>query len=152
METVVFDPLRNSAHCATLQFHRARFPGGFAQYIRVPRINVEQGTYKLPSDMSFDEGMFIEPLACVIRGQRLATIEKDDTLLAIRSGISGLPHVKLTKFKGLSRTAAVDVNSYRRALQKTKKEETNSQSLQRHVSLAAEAIVISVFSIVPLSV
>jgi L-iditol 2-dehydrogenase len=89
------------------------YPGGFAQYIRVPKINVEWGTYRLPSDMSFDEGTFIEPLACVIRGQRLAAVDNDDTLLIIGSGVTGLLHVKLAKMKGLSRIIAADVNPYR---------------------------------------
>lgn len=89
------------------------FPGGFAQYIRVPKINVEQGTYKLPASMSFDEGTFIEPLACVTRGQRLATIEKDGTLLIFGAGLAGLLHVKLAKLKGVSRIIAADINAYR---------------------------------------
>ena len=89
------------------------FPGGFAQYIRVPKINVERGTYKLPSDMSFDEGTFIEPLACVIRGQRLAAVDNDDTLLIIGSGVAGLLHLKLAKMKGLHRIITADVNPYR---------------------------------------
>src|SRR5437899_4163289 len=47
-------------------------PGGFAEYVRVPAINVKHGLFPLPREISDDEGTFIEPLACVIRGQRLA--------------------------------------------------------------------------------
>jgi L-iditol 2-dehydrogenase len=92
------------------------YPGGFAQYIRVPKINVEQGTYKLPDDMSYEEGTFIEPLACVVRGQRLAGVEKDDTILIIGTGLSGLLHVKLAKANGVSKVVAADVNPYRLAM------------------------------------
>jgi L-iditol 2-dehydrogenase len=98
--------------CETLHITNY-FPGGFAQYIRVPRINVEQGTYKLPNEMTFEVGTFIEPLACVVRGQRLAGLEKDDTLLIIGTGLSGLLHVKLAKQKGVVRIIAADVNPYR---------------------------------------
>ena len=49
-------------------------PGGFAEYIRVPKINVELGTLRIPDSMTFDEGSFIEPLACVVRAQRFAEI------------------------------------------------------------------------------
>ncbi len=94
------------------------YPGGFAQYIRIPRINVEQGTYKLPEDMSFEEGTFIEPLACVVRGQRLACVERNETVLIIGSGLSGLLHVKLAKTKGLTKILASDVNQFRLALAK----------------------------------
>ena len=89
------------------------YPGGFAQYIRVPSINVEKGVYKLPSDVSFEEGTFIEPLACVVRGQQLAAIQKDDVMLVIGSGVAGILHAQLAKFRGLSRVIVADVNPYR---------------------------------------
>jgi L-iditol 2-dehydrogenase len=89
------------------------FPGGFAQYVRVPRINVEKGVYKLPDDMSFEEGTFIEPLACVVRGQRLAGVRKEDSLLVIGCGVSGLLHLQLAKLKDLDRVVVADVNPYR---------------------------------------
>jgi L-iditol 2-dehydrogenase len=89
------------------------FPGGFAQYVRVPRINVEKGVYKLPDEMSFEEGTFIEPLACVVRGQRLADVRKEDSLLVIGCGVSGLLHLQLAKLKGLGRVVVADVNPYR---------------------------------------
>ena len=57
--------------CDTLR--RTNFdPGGFAEYIRVPQINVDRGVFVLPEEVSFEDGVFIEPLACVLRGQRLA--------------------------------------------------------------------------------
>jgi L-iditol 2-dehydrogenase len=101
-------------HTACETLHTTNYyPGGFAQYIRVPRINLEQGTYKLPSNVSFEEGTFIEPLACVVRGQRLAEIAKDSTVLIIGSGVSGLLHLKLAKLKGTQKIIATDLNPYR---------------------------------------
>jgi L-iditol 2-dehydrogenase len=89
------------------------YPGGFSQYVRVPKINVENGVYPLPNSMSFEEGTFIEPLACVIRGQRLAEIKKDDTLLIIGGGLAGLLHTQLAKAKGVQNIIVADVNLYR---------------------------------------
>ena len=61
----------NQTACHTL--HTTNYyPGGFAQYVLVPKINVQSGIYTLPDSMSFEEGTFIEPLACVSRGQRLS--------------------------------------------------------------------------------
>jgi len=101
-------------HTACETLHTTNYyPGGFAQYIRVAKMNVEYGVYKLPSDMSYHEGTFIEPLACVIRGQRLAAIQKEDTLLIIGSGISGILHIQLAKLKGVQKIVAADINPYR---------------------------------------
>jgi L-iditol 2-dehydrogenase len=84
----------------------------------VPKINVQYGVYKLPDDMSFEEGTFIEPLACVARGQRLASLQKDDSVLIIGGGISGILHAQLAKFKGVQNVVVADINQYRLGLAK----------------------------------
>ncbi|MEO0185669.1 MAG: alcohol dehydrogenase catalytic domain-containing protein, partial [candidate division WOR-3 bacterium] len=62
--------------CETLK--KTNFdPGGFAEYLRVPEINVKFGTFLLPDKVSYEEGTFIEPLGCVIRGQRFAKMKTD---------------------------------------------------------------------------
>ncbi|MCK4755531.1 zinc-dependent dehydrogenase [candidate division WOR-3 bacterium] len=88
-------------------------PGGFAQFIRVPEINVRFGTFILPDEVSFDQGTFIEPLGCVIRGQRFADVKKGHTVLVIGSGISGLLHIQLAKAKGAAKVIATDIDEYR---------------------------------------
>jgi L-iditol 2-dehydrogenase len=88
-------------------------PGGFAEYIRVPQINVELGTLQIPDSMTFDEGSFIEPLACVLRAQRFADAGPGQTVLVIGSGISGLLHVQLARARGAARIIATDLSEYR---------------------------------------
>jgi L-iditol 2-dehydrogenase len=89
-------------------------PGGFAQFIRVPRINIEQGgVFLLPGGISSEEAVFIEPLACVLRGQRLAKLRPGQTVLVIGSGISGLLHVALARLCGASRILAADIHGDR---------------------------------------
>jgi L-iditol 2-dehydrogenase len=103
--------------CATL--HKTNYyPGGFAQYIRVPKINIKYGIHRLPAQISFDEGTFIEPLACVIRGQRIADIQKEDTILIIGCGVSGILHTSLAKTAGVKKIIAADINPYRLKLAK----------------------------------
>jgi L-iditol 2-dehydrogenase len=98
--------------CETL--HSTRFyPGGFSEYVRIPKINVERGTLKLPEDVSYDEGTFIEPLGCVVRGQRIADVRKGQTVLVIGSGIAGLLHIQLALSKGAKRVIATDINEFR---------------------------------------
>jgi L-iditol 2-dehydrogenase len=86
-------------------------PGGFSEYIRVPEINVKLGTFLLPPELSFEEGTFIEPLGCVVRGQRFARVEQDQTVLVIGSGISGLLHIQLARAKG-AHVLATDISAY----------------------------------------
>lgn len=88
-------------------------PGGFAEYLRVPRINVETGTFLLPESVSFEEGSFIEPLGCVVRGQRLAAMRAGKTVLVVGSGISGLLHVQLARARCAERVIATDISDYR---------------------------------------
>lgn len=88
-------------------------PGGFAQYVRVPAINVRYGTFLLPDNVSFDEGTFVEPLGCVIRGQRVAGVSPEHTILIIGAGISGILHIQLAKAKGVARIIATDINDHR---------------------------------------
>jgi L-iditol 2-dehydrogenase len=106
------------AHTACETLHTTNYyPGGFSQYIRVPKINIETGIYKLSDNMSYEEGTFIEPLACAVRGQRLADINKDDTVLIIGSGMAGILHIQLSKIKG-AKVFAADINPDRLELAK----------------------------------
>ncbi len=89
------------------------YPGGFAQYIRVPAINVDRGTFILPPDMSFEDATFAEPLGCVVRGLRKARMTAGKSVLVLGSGISGLLHIKLAKALGASVVAATDINDRR---------------------------------------
>jgi L-iditol 2-dehydrogenase len=88
------------------------YPGGFSQFLKVPEINVRKGTLKLPKGMTYDEGTFIEPLGCVVRGQRLLDIRRNQTVLVLGSGMSGLLHIQLAKSKG-AKVIATDVNPFR---------------------------------------
>lgn len=101
-------------HTACQTLHATNFdPGGFAEYVRLPQLNVETGVLRLPNNVSFEEGTFIEPLACVVRAQRLAGVQPDDTVVVIGSGISGLLHLKLARAQGAEKVIAVDINDYR---------------------------------------
>lgn len=104
----------NGQHAVCETLHSTNFdPGGFSEFIRIPKINVELGTFLLPEDMSFEDGTFIEPLGCVIRGQRRANVKSGNTVLVIGSGLSGLLHIQLARVLGATRIIATDINEYR---------------------------------------
>lgn len=101
-------------HTACETLHTTNyFPGGFAEYIRVPELNVDRGVFVLPETMSFEEGTFIEPLACVVRGQRMAQLRPGESVVILGSGISGLLHLLLARSLGAGRVIMTDINEYR---------------------------------------
>lgn len=107
-------------HTACNLLHNTNFdPGGFAEYVRIPKINIEKkGVYVLDKNVSYEEAVFIEPLGCVCRAQRLANIKKGLTVLVQGCGTSGLLHIKLAKLRGAKKVIATDINEFR--LQKAK--------------------------------
>ena len=92
---------------------KERLPGGFSEYVLVPESLVEKGTYHLPDNISFDQSTFIEPLACVVRSQRLAEVQKNQTVMVMGSGMSGLLHVQLAKASHC-RVIVTDINPQKR--------------------------------------
>ena len=102
--------------CDTLLSGTHFDPGGFCEYVRLPAVNVERGTWLLPDEMSYEEGSFVEPLGCVIRGQRTAGVKPGASVLVLGSGIAGLLHVKLALALGADPVAATDLSGERLAL------------------------------------
>jgi L-iditol 2-dehydrogenase len=102
----------NQTVCDTLR--KTNFdPGGFAEYLRLPAINVDRGVFRLPDNMSYEEATFVEPLACVLRGQRRAGLQPGKNVLVIGSGIAGLLHIRLARALGARLIVASDISQYR---------------------------------------
>ncbi len=105
----------NNGHYPVCSEVRDRLPGGFAEYILVSDSLVEHGTYRLPDMITYDQSTFIEPLACVIRAQRLAGVQEGQTVMVMGCGMSGLMHVKLAESKNC-KIMASDINPERLAV------------------------------------
>ncbi len=104
------------SHTACETLHTTNFdPGGFAEFVRLPALNVDRGVLELPGEVSFAEGSFVEPLGCVARGQRLAGLKRGQAVLILGSGISGILHVMLARALGAGPIIATDVSDYRLA-------------------------------------
>lgn len=101
-------------HTACHTLHTTNYdPGGFSEYLRVPALNVDRGVFVLPDELSYDDGVFIEPLACVVRGQRIAGVKKGQAVLILGGGISGLLHLQLAKAYGASKVIVTDIDPWR---------------------------------------
>ena len=109
---------RDDNHTACDTLHSGNYdPGGYSEFVRVPKINVDYGVYVLPDQVSYLEGTMIEPLACGVRGLGLIDIRPGHTVLILGCGISGILNIQLAKRTG-ARVVATDINAYR--LQKAK--------------------------------
>lgn len=102
----------NYTVCDTLR-NTNFYPGGFSEYIRVPKINVDRGTFILPESITFDQGTFIEPLGCCVRGMRLAGFRAGWRVAVLGSGIAGLLNIGVAKALGASSILSTDINEYR---------------------------------------
>lgn len=102
----------NQSVCETLRT-TSFDPGGFCEFVRVPAINVDRGTFLLPDNVSFLAATFAEPLGCVVRGLNKAGFKPGMNVLVIGSGISGMLHIKLFKALGAGFIAATDIDEYR---------------------------------------
>ncbi|MBN1217057.1 MAG: alcohol dehydrogenase catalytic domain-containing protein [Candidatus Lokiarchaeota archaeon] len=102
-------------HTACHLLHNTNFdPGGFSEYVRIPSINIEKkGVYVFNESMSYEDGVMLEPLACVCRAQRLANIKEGQTILILGSGVSGILHLKLAKMKGAAKVIMTDISENR---------------------------------------
>ncbi len=98
--------------CQTL--HSTTFdPGGFSQYVRLPKINTRLGVFPIPDNMTYEEASFAEPLACVLRGQNRVNLSSGDVVAVIGCGISGILHIALAKARGAEYIIAADINKNR---------------------------------------
>ena len=107
---------KNGYHTVCDTLRKTNFdPGGFSEYVRLPQINVRNGTFILPDEISFDEATLVEPLACVLRAQRVAGVKSGQSILVIGSGIAGLLHVCLAKINAIGCLVATDLSDWRLA-------------------------------------
>jgi L-iditol 2-dehydrogenase len=94
-----------------------QFPGGFAEYLIVPReVLAVGGLTRIPDTLSYAEASLAEPLACVLNGQELARVGEGDTVVVIGSGPIGCLHVRLARARGAARIILIDLNRDRLAV------------------------------------
>ena len=102
----------NYTMCATWRKTRLD-PGGAAEYVRVPEINLRYDTLVLPDSVSFDDGALIEPLACSVKAVERARIRPGDIVLVIGLGLMGMLNGIAARRYGAKTVIGADSVPYR---------------------------------------
>ncbi len=94
-------------------------PGGFADYIRLPAINVQRGTLAIPDHVSDAAASFTEPFGCALRGQRKLGVSEGASVLILGCGVSGCLHLLAARLRGAGRVIMTDPQPARRRFAET---------------------------------
>lgn len=100
-------------HCLAWNAVGVTRDGGFAELVRVPAKNC----YRFDK-VSFSEGAFTEPLACVVFGQDRARIDIGSEVLIFGAGPIGQLHVQASRANGAASVTVVDMVESKLALAK----------------------------------
>ena len=107
----------NTQMCATYKAFGINIPGGFAQYMKIPREAVVQGNLApIPDGADFVSAALVEPLACVYNAFQRIAIVPGDTVLVIGAGPIGLMHAKVALMAGAARVFMNDLSQERLSL------------------------------------
>jgi len=96
------------------QFSRTHLePGGFAEYFKVPKPNLEVDTLKVPPDISFESATLIEPMGCCLRALNKAQVHPSDSVVVVGAGPSGAILTLLLRLFGAGQIIVTDFIDYR---------------------------------------
>ncbi len=94
--------------CVEHKMIGADWPGGFAQYIHLPRIVLERGmVHLMPEGLGFRDAALSEPASSVLAAQSNAGIGLGDTVLIIGDGPIGCLHLEVARARGAARIIMV---------------------------------------------
>ena len=106
---------RAGRHTLCDTFRRTRIdPGGLAEFIRVPAENARADVLALPDDLDDLAGTLIEPVACIVRGQRQAGVGEGSRVAVVGAGSMGLLEIQVAKALGAAEVVALEPNPERR--------------------------------------
>ncbi len=86
--------------------------GAYAEYIKVPESIVKTNLFKIPSDVTFEEAAFLEPLSCVVHGVEEIDVKKCEEVVISGTGPIGLLFLLVLKNIG-AKVTVVEKNEQR---------------------------------------
>jgi L-iditol 2-dehydrogenase len=89
--------------CVDHRMIGTHWPGGFAQFLRLPREVLERGmVHRIPAGVSFRDAALAEPLSSVLASQKTAGIGPGQAVAVFGAGAVGCLHVEIARARGAS--------------------------------------------------
>ena len=94
--------------CTHLEVIGVSVNGCFAEYVKVKYTHV----YKIPDEVTFEDGALAEPLACATHGVKLLEIDLGQTAVVFGTGTIGLMQLQLCKAAGAGKVIMVGIEDF----------------------------------------
>jgi len=106
---------RRGRHTLCARFRQTRIdPGGMAELVRVPAANAALDVLPLPDDLPLWAATLVEPLGCVVRGQRAAGVGPGARVAVVGAGGMGLLEIQAARALGAAVVVACEPRPERR--------------------------------------
>ena len=87
--------------CMNHRMVGTHWPGGFAEYVHLPRLVLDRGmVHHIPDGLSLEDAALSEPASSVIAAQENAGVGLGDTVLIIGDGPIGCLHIEVARARG----------------------------------------------------
>lgn len=88
--------------------------GAYAEYVKIEY--PDQMLFKLPPNVTFQEGALVEPLATSLHGVRMSSFKPGDSVVVIGAGMIGLGTIQFLKLGGAGTVIVLEVSEKKAAL------------------------------------
>ncbi len=91
-----------------------QFDGGFAEYMLMPKVAVDQGCLiPIPADLPAEIGTLVEPLSCCVNGMKYIPMEQTEHVVIFGGGIIGVLNGLVARARGAGKVTIMDVSQPR---------------------------------------
>jgi 2-desacetyl-2-hydroxyethyl bacteriochlorophyllide A dehydrogenase len=95
--------------CTSVSYYHRQGQGAFTPFF----VADQQRVFKLPENVTFEEGALVEPLAVAVHAVKKAGIQMGDHVAVFGVGAIGLMILVLSRWQGAADVFAVDVHDFR---------------------------------------
>lgn len=97
--------------CVSHRMLGTHFPGGYAQYLALPKEVMQRGFVEpIPQGMSFEHAAFAETASAVIACQKYNNVSLGDNVVIIGDGPVGCLHVEVARARGAAKIILIGMD------------------------------------------